>query len=225
MVEFMNNNPDAGIIAPKLLYGDGSIQPSISSFPNPWHIFLRMYGLKKLMPKWAFSKRLPISLGKVITTYLSPYTDSKTTREVDFVSGACMFFRRDLINQIGLLDENFFMYVEDADWCKRIKGGGWKIYYYPTAKVTHFVGKSSGGTFHETNPEAYKNILYYFKKHHERNKVIIVKMIITSSLVLKIIGLLSLSVFMKAKRRSKRSEIKKTVNAYWDITKYIFKSK
>ncbi len=85
---------------------------------------------------------------------------------VDWVSGACMLIRREAINQVGLLDERFFMYWEDADWCRRMKDKNWKIVYFPQAAILHYVGKSSSKLLIRSTYEFHKSVYRLFNKYY-----------------------------------------------------------
>jgi GT2 family glycosyltransferase/glycosyltransferase involved in cell wall biosynthesis len=133
-ITYMEDHSDVGVIGPKVLNPDGSIQGSARSFPTPLtSIFGRQSPLTKLFP----NNRITVS--NILTTK----SDGKTPMEVDWVSGACMVVRRKAINEVGLLDERFFMYWEDADWCRRMWEKRWKVIYFPQALIIHLVGASS----------------------------------------------------------------------------------
>lgn len=134
ILNFMDENSDVGILGPKILNNDETIQGSARTFPTPLTGFFgRTSLLTKLFPNnWITRK-----------TILSNDKNGAKPIEVDWVSGACMVIRRDAIQHIGLMDEQFFMYFEDVDWCKRMWANGWKVIYYPMACITHQVGGSS----------------------------------------------------------------------------------
>ena len=120
-IKYMDEHPDIGALGCKVVLSDGKLDPACKrSFPTPEVSFYRMTGLSWLFPK---SKRF----GRYNLTYL----DEDAIHEVDSLVGAFMMVRREGIEQVGLLDEDFFMYGEDIDWCYRIKQAGWKIVYYP----------------------------------------------------------------------------------------------
>ncbi|MDI6766945.1 MAG: glycosyltransferase [Bacteroidota bacterium] len=132
MVNFFNKSPDVGLAGCKILNPDGTLQLACRrSFPTPWIAFTKITGLNVVFPKSKI-------FGKYNLAYLSP----DETYEVDAVSGSFMFVRRDVYGQVGGLDEQFFMYGEDLDWCFRIKNHGWKIYYVHSTQVIHFKGES-----------------------------------------------------------------------------------
>jgi len=128
LVEFLESHPDAAIAAPRMLNADGSVQETARSFPGLVNgLFGRHSILTRLFPDNPFSRRY---LRRDSTRNPEPI-------EVDWVSAACMIFRRSLIDRIGLWDEIFSAYWVDADWCKAAHAGG-KVYCVPAARVTHF---------------------------------------------------------------------------------------
>ncbi len=125
MIKFMDDHPDIGILGCRILNADGTIQPSNSSFPNLFTEFLRVFQLKKMIPGVKLREKIGQKwgglLGSTLREYFRVYWDSERTREADWVTGACLLVRRKAIEDVGLLDENFFMYYEDADWCYRMR--------------------------------------------------------------------------------------------------------
>jgi GT2 family glycosyltransferase len=134
VLSYMERNPQVGIIGPTILNADGSVQGSARSFPSPLTgLFGRGSILTRLFPNNRISR----------ANILTDKSEGKVSVEVDWVSGACMAIRREAIDQVGPLDERFFLYWEDADWCARMRKKGWKVIYYPAPRVIHFVGGSS----------------------------------------------------------------------------------
>jgi hypothetical protein len=154
MLDFMAEHPDAGAAGPKLVLRDGSLDLACRrSFPTPEVSFYRMIGLSRLFPR-------SCRFGRYNLTYLDP--DEMT--EVDSVVGAFMLVRGDVIRQIGLMDESFFMYGEDLDWAYRIKNAGWKIYYNPMVTVLH-VKKASTRQNPRAQIEFYRAMDIFYRKH------------------------------------------------------------
>ncbi len=119
MIKFMDNHPQVGILGCKILNTDGTIQPSNASFPNLFTEFLRAFQLKRLISGVRLREKIGQKwnriLGLTLREYLRVYWDSERIREVNWVTGACLLARRKAIEDVGLLDGNFFMYYEDAD--------------------------------------------------------------------------------------------------------------
>ena len=136
MVEFLDAHPEAGACGCKILDPDGTLQlDSRRGFPTPLAAFCKMSGLSRLFPKHP-----------LIAHYHMTYLDPEQTAEVEVLSGSCMMVRKAAMDQVGLLDEDYFMYGEDIDWCYRFHQAGWKIYYVPTTEIIHFRGESGRGT-------------------------------------------------------------------------------
>ena len=135
MVEFMDAHPEAGACGCKILDPDGTLQlDSRRGFPTPLAAFCKMSGLSRLFPKHP-----------LIAHYHMTYLDPEQTAEVEVLSGSCMMVRKAAMDEVGLLDEDYFMYGEDIDWCYRFHRAGWKIYYVPTTEIIHFRGESGRG--------------------------------------------------------------------------------
>ena len=133
MLSFFEQNPDVGLAGCKVMNPDGTFQLACRrSFPAPWAAFTKMTGLSTLFP----GSRL---FGRYNLTYLSP----DETYELDAVSGSFMMVRREAYEQVGGLDEDFFMYGEDLDWCYRIQRAGWKNYYVHSTQIIHYKGEST----------------------------------------------------------------------------------
>ena len=98
--------------------------------------------------------------------------------EVDWVSGACMFVRREALEEVGLFDERFFLYWEDVDLCKRMAAGGWKVVYFPKATIEHHIGGSSERNLARSIFEFHKSAYLYFMKHHKSYRFILKPLII-----------------------------------------------
>lgn len=134
ILRYIEDNEDAGIIGPKILNLDGTVQGSARSFPTP---LTALFGRTSLLSRLFPDNR--ITRANILTTR----SDGITPIEVDWVSGACMLLRRKAMDDVGNLDERFFLYYEDADLCCRMRKFGWKVVYFPQASITHYVGGSS----------------------------------------------------------------------------------
>jgi hypothetical protein len=149
LIGFLEQRPEAGICGPKVLNTDGSLQgPCRRGEPRPLAVIAYFLGLYKLFPK---SRRLG--------GYLMSYMGEDETHEVAGVAGSCMLIRRQVVSQIGYLDERYFAYQEDADYCFQARQAGWKIYYYPEAQITHYGGM--GGS----QVQPYRSILEWHRSY------------------------------------------------------------
>jgi N-acetylglucosaminyl-diphospho-decaprenol L-rhamnosyltransferase len=155
MVEYMDDHTQVGALGPQLLNPDGSIQSSRRRFPTLATAFLESTTLQQWFPD-----------NRVIRHYyIADRLDDKV-QEVDWVTGACLLARRQAIDEVGPLDEGFFMYSEELDWCRRAKKRGWKVVYLPTAKVIHHGGQSSEQVKSFQHIQFQRSKIRYFRKHH-----------------------------------------------------------
>lgn len=178
--EYMEKNKNIGALGCKVVLPDGSLDKACKrSFPTPENSFYHAVGLAKLFPK---SKRF----GAYNLTYL----DENKIHEVDCLVGAFMMVRREVIEQVGILDEKYFMYGEDIDWCYRIKQAGWKIVYYPEAKIIHHKGSSSKKKRWKTVYEFHRAMYLFFNDHYKDKYNIIIRI----SVYIGIMAKLALSV-------------------------------
>jgi len=135
LMKFMDENPRVGICAPKVLNQDGTLQyQSRRGEARPWEVFSYFLGLSKLFPK-----------DPRFSGYLLTHIDNDKVNEVKAVSGSCMMIRSGVISQIGYLDELYFAYQEDTDYCLHARRAGWKVCYVPMAEVIHYGGKGGSG--------------------------------------------------------------------------------
>lgn len=135
LYQFMEENPAVGICGPKVLNRDGSIQyQSRRGEARPWEVFSYFIGLAKLFPK-----------DQRFTGYLLNHIDNDEVNDVKAISGSCMIIRREVMQQIGYLDERYFAYQEDTDYCFHARRAGWRVCYVPVAEVKHFGGRGGSG--------------------------------------------------------------------------------
>ncbi len=142
LVGAIDRRPDVGVVGPRLVDADGRVELSWGNMVSPFAEFRQ-----KLM------KRSAESL-------------SRREREVDWVSGACLLVRRDPAEEVGLLDERYFMYLEDVDFCAAVRGRGWKVLFTPTAEVVHLRGQSRATASAATEQAYRRSQLAFYEKHH-----------------------------------------------------------
>lgn len=153
LVRFLEQHPDVGACGPMLLLGDGSVQGNGRRFPTFWKEFLDVTGLRHLALR-AYSRRF--GWGR---------DDFEALAEVDEVTGACLLVRRETVEQVGLLDEQFFMFYDEVDWCYRMKAAGWRVFYFPEAKVVHHIAASVKQVGFEAYRRYFESQQRYFHKH------------------------------------------------------------
>lgn len=159
-LNYMQDHCDTGILGCKVLLPDGTLDKACRrSFPKFSVSFYRMTGLSKLFPK---SERFGM--------YNLTYLDENETYEVDCVMGAFMLLKNSAIDEVGLLDEKFFMYGEDIDWCYRFKSVGWKIIYYSEAEIIHYKGSSNSKKQNKRMiHEFYRAMYIFYNKHYKED--------------------------------------------------------
>lgn len=126
LVDFMNQNPQVGLCGAQLLFPDGRVQPSPRRFPTLGSTIARRTPLRALLKNSSLNKR-----------HLMFDLNHNQPQAVDWLLGACLMIRREVLETVGPLDEGFFLYVEDIDWAKRIHQAGWQVFYVPTAQIVH----------------------------------------------------------------------------------------
>lgn len=155
LCQFMEANPTCGAVGPRVLNENGTLQLACRrSFPSVSAALFRLTYLSKIFPRH-----------KVFSKYNMTYADPDACLEVDALSGACMLVRRQAIDQVGLLDEDIFMFGEDIDWCWRIKQANWLVYYLPQAIVYHTHGASSRLRPVGATIDLHKGMAIFYRKH------------------------------------------------------------
>lgn len=156
LIDFFESHPDAGMVGCKILNPDGTLQlPCRRSFPTPWTAFTKTFGLSTLFPK-----------SRLFARYNLTYLDPDQSYEVDAVSGSFMMITRETYNAVGGLDETFFMYGEDLDWCFRVQRSGRKVYYAPTTSIIHYKGESTRRSDIDELKVFYEAMRLFVRKHH-----------------------------------------------------------
>ncbi|WP_426061555.1 glycosyltransferase [Hymenobacter sp. B1770] len=173
--EFMDAHPNCGGLGVKMLDGQGQFLPeSKRALPTPAVAFYKMFGLAKLMPKSR-------TFGRYHLGFLSP----EETHEVEVLSGAFMLLRRDALDQIGLLDEDYFMYGEDIDLSYRLTRGGWKNYYFPGARIIHYKGESTKRTSVNFVFVFYRAMVIFARKHFAPGRAGLFSLLINAAIWLR----------------------------------------
>jgi GT2 family glycosyltransferase len=149
--------PEVGMVGPRLLYPDGSVQPSRRRFPTLATALLESTPLQPYLPNHPLLRRY----------YVADQPDD-VEQDVDWITGACMLVRRAVIAQVGGFDEGYFMYSEELDLCRRIKEAGWRIVYQPAAVVVHYEGRSADQDVPARHLRFNRSKIRYFLRWHGR---------------------------------------------------------
>jgi GT2 family glycosyltransferase len=157
MVAYLDEHPEVGVLGPQLLWPDGTVQSSRRRFPTLGTALVESTFLQKWFPKHPVLKRY----------YVLDRPDDAVS-EVGWVSGACLMVRRTAIDEVGVLDDRYFMYSEEMDWQKRMQGVRWRVVYWPEAQVMHYEGKSSEQVVALRHIRFGRSRVRYFGKHHGR---------------------------------------------------------
>jgi GT2 family glycosyltransferase len=182
MVKFMDAYPMVGALGAKLLSQNLVPQISCRHFPTVFTTLSQFFGLSAMFPR-----------SRLWGRYDMGYWDHREARKVDSVPGAALLVRKNTIQEVGPLDENYFLYFEDTDWCYRINQAGWEVFFLPEAEVIHRGGasaaKSNQGVFHDNtlSKAFFSSLFYYFRKFHGSLSVLLLKVLIPVSLIMRML--------------------------------------
>ncbi|MCL6431731.1 MAG: glycosyltransferase family 2 protein, partial [Anaerolineae bacterium] len=167
MVDYMDGHRAVGVLACQLLNADGSVQISCSRFPTLGTVAMDCLGLSRLFPGTRLFAGLKMT-----------YWDHSDERDVDQPSGACLLIRREVWDEIGSLDERFFMYFEEVDFCYRAKKAGWGIRFTPAAQVIHYGGESTRQNLDVRIVGLRKSLLRFFRKHYPGWRLTVLRLLL-----------------------------------------------
>jgi len=166
LVDFMDTHPQAGASGAHLLNPDGSLQYSCSPAPSLSGEFKRLFHLPGVRPDGYYQMH---------------EWDESMARQVDVILGACLVLRHQALDQVGLLDEDYFMYSEEVDLCHRLKAAGWELFWVPQAQVIHLGGQSTRQVSEAMFLRLYQAKLIYFRKQHGRWQALLYKLIVLTA--------------------------------------------
>lgn len=206
LVCYMDQDTSTGISGPKILWPDMTLQDSCRKFPNLWNNICDFLHLNRLFPK-----------SDIFSGEHMMFFDHMTIRNVEGLVGCFLMIRKEALEQVGLFDEQFFIYSEETDLCKRFFDNHWKIKFFPDAQAIHYGRKSSSQDALRFSFEQLKSKIQYWEKHHNRISVIIILL-----LLLMYYGLrLSADGLRYIITPSKRVEIRQQLSKYYLTNKYI----
>ncbi len=180
LIAFMDAHKEIAVVTPKVVMNNGKIDPACHrGEPTPWASLTYFFKLEHFLPK------IPL-----FSQYHQYYKDLDSIHDVDACSGAAMLVRMSAINKIGLLDEQFFMYAEDLDWCKRFRESGYRIIYYPAVQITHHKYKSGIQSNNKakqsrTREYFYDTMLAFYDKHYKNKYPSFIRQLVAFGINLK----------------------------------------
>ena len=131
MLAFAQQGQRVGLVAPRLLNPDGTLQPSVRAFPTPWRLATEYLFLRKLAPR-----------SRALNSFYGAGFRHDEPREIDFAKAAGFLLRRSAYDEVGPFDEEFFLFSEETDWCYRARAAGWRSFFFPGAEIVHVGGAS-----------------------------------------------------------------------------------
>ncbi len=207
LIQYLELHQDVGLVGPKIMDGDGLIQPTSRRLPTVWNYFCRSLALDKAAKRLA---RLAVKRG---TCFVE--------EEAEALSGCFWMARRKAVEQVGGLDERFFFYGEDLDWCKRFRNAGWKVMMVPKATATHFGGRSSANAPLKYSIELHRANLAYWQKHHGKSGMAIYYVLSVSHHIIRLI-LRSAALIL---RRKNAEEIAYKIKRSWVCLRWLLLGK
>lgn len=155
LLAFLDAHPGVGLVGPTVLGRDGLLQRTCRFLPGVWNLVCEALALDRLFSRW-----------RLFSGREMRHWPQNTRADVEVLSGCFWVARHQAVEKVGGLDERFFFYAEDIDWCKRFNDAGWKVSFYPEAQATHFGGGSSSNAPLRYSIEMLRANLVYWKKHH-----------------------------------------------------------
>lgn len=158
LVDFLDAHPQVGCAGPRVLNRDGSFQLSaMRSIPSPFDAISRALWLSRLFPR-----------SSTLARYNLTFRDPQLSQQVDASTGCCMMLRRSALEEVGLLDEGYFIYCEDVDWFLRAKRRGWEMWYIASAVIEHHHAYSERFRRGKAVEDFHRSMIRFYKKHYAK---------------------------------------------------------
>src|SRR5919106_936818 len=174
LVEFGDAHPGAALVGPRLVNPDGTLQRSARGFPTPWRLATEFFFLRKLAPR-----------SRALNAFYAANWDHGEEREVEWLSGAAMLVRRRAVEQVGGLDESFFMFNEESDWQYRMRAAGWKVLFFPGAEVVHVGGGATRRDWGAMFATQVRSHVRFVRKHQGASAAAAARALLVVSLALR----------------------------------------
>jgi hypothetical protein len=182
LVEFAEKEPRAGVVGPRLLNPDGTIQPSVRGFPTLWRLATEYLFLRWLAPR-----------SRALNAFYGCRFDHRSRRDAEFLVGAVLLVRREVLDDIGAFDTSFFMFNEEVDFCYRARAAGWNVVFWPGAEFVHVGGASTAEVWPQMYRAQLRSHLRFLAKHHglreaERARKLLAAAMHVRALVFAVVG-------------------------------------
>lgn len=198
LVQFMEEHRRAGAVGPMVLHPDRTLQASCYPMPTLWRELLRLMHLERF---------------SVHAQYEQRKWDPNRVRAVEVIQGDCLLVRRESLSQVGLFDEDYFMYTEEVDLCYRLLRQGWSIFWVPKARIVHHGGQSTRQVAQRMFIELYRSKLTFFRKTRGKWGSVAYKMLLLVTALTRVVGGLTGS------RRS--AQVSQRSRLYWDLIRVL----
>jgi GT2 family glycosyltransferase len=203
MIEYLDAHPQVGALGPQLRYPDGTLQSSRRRFPTLATAFLESTLLHQWFPHNRAARR-----------YHLADVPADVPQSVDWLVGAAMMIRREAWQQVGPLDEGFFMYFEELDWCRRCRQAGWQIHYLPAAQIIHHEGKSSEQVVAARTIRFQRSKIRYFAKYHAAGWAWLIRTFLLATFAFQWV-----EEWLKCLVGHRRELRRERMAAYWQVLK------
>jgi N-acetylglucosaminyl-diphospho-decaprenol L-rhamnosyltransferase len=182
LLEFSAGEPRAGVVGPRLLNPDGTLQPSVRGFPTLWRLTTEYFFLRWLAPR-----------SRALNAFYGSGFDHRSRRNAEFLVGAVLLVRREVVAEIGDFDSSFFMFNEEVDFCYRARAAGWDVVFWPSAEFVHVGGASTTRFWPQMYREQLRSHLRFLAKHHgareaERARRLLIVAMRLRALVFDVVG-------------------------------------
>jgi len=210
MVRYADARPRAAVFGCQVWENEDTIQPTSFRHPSLLNVILRMLGLARMFKYNRFFGR-----------EMMLWWRRDTARQVDVISGMFMLVRREAIEQVGLMDESYFLYYEESDWCYRFSKAAWKVLFWPGAKIIHLDGgnKSSDQNALKMKIQYHKSMLIFFRKHYGLINSILARLLMSVDAALRCAGCTTAIVFNGLFEKKTACELKQ-MQEHWGAFKF-----
>jgi GT2 family glycosyltransferase len=198
LYDYIEKKPSIGIIGPRILNADMSFQCNCRHFPSLWSNFCSAMALNRLFPN-----------SRMFSDEQMFYFKHDVIRNVDVLSGCFLMVRREALEQVGYLDDQYFMYSEDVDWCKRFWQAGWQVVFFPEVDSIHYGHGSSSITPLRFSIAQEKSLFQYWAKYHGRMSCFALFCIIVLQHILRMIPEVILYIFKSSSRGKRKLQLQK----------------